>query len=272
VTARPRSDPSTAGVEGFVASGGASSVVASGGASSVVATIQRRPRRLQRSFLERDPVFVAPQLLGKLLQRGPLVARIVEVEAYRGASDAASHAFRAKTSRNATMFGPPGHLYVYFTYGMHYCANVVCCSEGEAGAVLLRALAPLGGLDVMAERRYGSREPTSEGPAASSEGDETLRANGRRSQARRRQGWRPEDLCSGPAKLCQAFALNRSADGYDLISGRNGVVLLDDGTPPPAKASVGSRIGLAKNCPARDQPWRWWVPGEPSVSGPRSSR
>ncbi len=189
---------------------------------------------------------VAPQLLGKLLNRGPLVARIVEVEAYRGTSDAASHAFAGMTPRNSSMFGPPGHLYVYFTYGMHYCANVVCWPEGEPGAVLLRALAPLSGLEEMASRRCRPREA---------------------GQAPRE--WRPEDLCSGPAKLCQAFALDRDADGYDLITGREGVALLDDGTPPPELPSVGTRVGLARSCAARDEPWRWWVPGEPSVSRPR---
>jgi DNA-3-methyladenine glycosylase len=231
----------------------------------------RRPKRLQRSFLRSDPVLVAPQLLGKLLQRGPLVARIVEVEAYRGAADAASHAFRGRTARNATMFGPPGHLYVYFTYGMHFCANVVCGREGEAGAVLLRALAPVSGLEVMAERRShrrpGTRKPAAEGlrvlgaprPAPSEPGPGPLRM-------------RAEDLCSGPAKLCQAFALDRSADGYDLVSGREGVALLDDGTPPPDEPSVGRRLGLAKSCATRDEPWRWWVPGDPNVSGPRAAR
>ncbi len=99
-------------------------------AGATTAGSRPRPRPLDRSVLERDPVLVAPDLLGKLLRRGPLLARIVEVEAYRGASDAASHAFRSRTARNETMFGPAGHLYVYFTYGMHYCANVVsgfCC-------------------------------------------------------------------------------------------------------------------------------------------------
>jgi DNA-3-methyladenine glycosylase len=208
-----------------------------------------RRKRVARALLAADPVTVAPLLLGKLLVRGALVARIVEVEAYRGASDAASHAYKGKTERNATMFGPPGRLYVYFTYGMHYCANVVCCPEGVAGAVLLRAMAPLAGLDEMAARR--SRK--GHAPRAG-------------------RGLRPEDLCSGPAKLCQAFALDRSADGYDLISGRDGVVLLDDGTPPPETPSVGTRIGLAKTCSARDEPWRWWVLAEPSVSARRASR
>ena len=205
-------------------------------------------KKLSRSFLAGDPVSVAPKLLGKVLRRGAVAGRIVEVEAYRGAVDAASHAFRGKTARNSTMFGPPGHLYVYFTYGMHYCANVVCWPEGRAGAVLLRALAPLSGLEEMAARRSsrvagGARRP-----------------------------WRPEELCSGPAKLCQALAIDRLADGYDLVNGYEGVVLIDDGTPPPASPCVGTRIGLAPSCASRDEPWRWWVPGEPNVSRPRPSR
>ncbi len=228
----------------------------------VVAASLQHARRLPRSFFEGDPVLVAPQLLGKLLRRDALVARIVEVEAYRGASDAASHAFRGKTARNATMFGPPGHLYVYFTYGMHHCANVVCWPEDEPGAVLLRALAPLSGLEEMASRRYRTPEP-----ALGQESDVEPGAAPRRA----RRPWRPEELCSGPAKVCQAFVLDRRADGYDLVSGHDGVVLLDDGTQPPDKPATGARVGLSKRCAARDEPWRWWVPGDPNVSGRRSS-
>jgi DNA-3-methyladenine glycosylase len=224
---------------------------------------QQRARRLPRAFFERDPVVVAPQLLGKLLRRGELAARIVEVEAYRGASDAASHAFRARTQRNATMFGPPGHLYVYFTYGMHYCANVVCWPAGEPGAVLLRALAPLSGLEQMAARRYKDPGQLSGSQSRSRHGGAQLGAA---------RSWRAEDLCSGPAKLCQAFDLDRSADGYDLITGKEGVVLLDDGTKPVDQLSVGIRIGLANSCAARDEPWRWWVRDQPNVSKQRSSR
>lgn len=197
-------------------------------------------KRLERSFAEGDPVEVAPQLLGKLLQRGALLARIVEVEAYRGGADAASHAYRGKTARNATMFGPPGHLYVYFTYGMHYCANIVCWPEGHAGAVLLRALEPVHGLEEMAARRF-SNERIAPAP-------------------------RPESLCSGPAKLCQAFGLDRGADGFDLVSGVEGVCLLDDGTPPPKEPAVGPRVGLSASCAARHERWRWWVPGDANVS------
>ncbi len=128
-----------------------------------------------------------------------LAARIVEVEAYCGADDAGSHAFRGRTQRNATMFGPAGHLYVYFTYGMHWCANVVAGEPGVAAAVLLRAAAPLEGLETMRERRPAAR--------------------------------RDRDLCSGPAKLCQAFGITGAHDGVDLLHGE--VLLLDDGTPPP---------------------------------------
>lgn len=106
--------------------------------------MSRRERPLRRSLLARDPLEVAPDLLGSILRVGDRAGRIVEVEAYRGADDAASHAYRGRTPRCETMFGPAGHLYVYFTYGMHFCANVVCAEEGVAGALLLRALAPLG--------------------------------------------------------------------------------------------------------------------------------
>jgi DNA-3-methyladenine glycosylase len=223
----------------------------------------RAAKVIPRSFFDRDPVLVAPELLGKVLEHGGLAGRIVEVEAYRGSSDAASHAFRGKTARNATMFGPPGSLYVYFTYGMHHCANVVCWPEGEPGAVLIRALAPLAGLEEMAARRFGpgSRaRPVLPGLKTGAGAD------------RRTQRWRSEDLCSGPAKLCQAFGLDRSADGYDLVSGLNGVVLVDDGAPPPARPEIGTRIGLAARCTAMKEPWRWWIPGDANVSRPRSAR
>ncbi len=193
---------------------------------------------------------MAPELLNKLLVRGNRVARIVEVEAYCGADDPGSHAFRGRTPRNATMFGPPGHLYVYFTYGMHFCANVVCGTEGEASAVLLRGLTPLSGLDEMRTGRAfrttmaaGPRPPsTAFGP---------------------RRPWADHQLCSGPAKLCQAFALDRSFDGADLVTGDRQVTVADDGVPPPAQPGVSGRIGLSV---ARDLPWRFYVPGAPGLS------
>jgi len=184
-----------------------------------------------RRFFARDALEVAPLLLNKLLVHGPRVGRIVEVEAYRGSDDPASHAYRGLTRRNATMFGPPGFLYVYFTYGMHWCANAVCMPEGTAQAVLLRALAPLEGLDLMRAAR----------PVAGTD----------------------QHLASGPAKLCQAMGIARAHDGADLVTGEGGIRVLDDGVPPPAVPGVSARIGLRR---AAELPWRWWVPGDPNVS------
>ena len=182
-------------------------------------------------LLAGDPIKVAPKLLNLLLVHGDRMARIVEVEAYRGMEDPASHAYRGPTKRNAVMFGPPGRLYVYFTYGMHWCANVVCEPEGVAGAVLLRAAAPVAGLDGMWSARRAARNE--------------------------------RDLCSGPAKLCQAMGLNRDHDGADLLSADRGVSLVTDGVSPPVRPSVGVRIGIRQ---ASEQPWRWWVPDDPNVS------
>jgi DNA-3-methyladenine glycosylase len=190
-----------------------------------------RRRRLSRSFYRRDPREVAPELLGKVLVHGRLSARIVEVEAYCGGEDPGSHAYRGQTARNATMFGPPGGLYVYFTYGMHWCANAVCGEDGEGVAVLLRAAAPLTGLDEMRARR----------PAARTD----------------------RDLCRGPARLCQAFGLDRSFDGADLPTADRGVTMVDDGVPPPEVPSVTTRIGLSAGA---DLPWRWCVPGDRHLS------
>ncbi len=174
---------------------------------------------------------MAPELLNKLLVRGERVGRIVEVEAYCGADDPGSHAYRGRTPRTATMFGPPGHLYVYFTYGMHFCANVVCGDEGTATAVLLRGLDVVEGLDEMR-----AAYPTAR---------------------------RDRDLCRGPARLCRAFALDRSFDGADLVTGDRGVVVADDATPPPAVPGVSVRIGLTAGA---DLPWRFTVPGAPGLS------
>lgn len=192
-------------------------------------------RPLPREFFAADSRDLAPALLNKLLVRGDRVGRIVEVEAYAGGADPASHAFRGRTARNATMFGPPGHLYVYLSYGMHFCANVVCGDDGVASAVLLRALTPVAG--------------TGEMRAA-------------RGQAARLD----RDLCSGPGKLCQALGLDRSFDGSDLVTGDRGIQVVDDGTPPPATPGVSGRIGLSV---AADVPWRFYVPGAVGLSRPR---
>jgi DNA-3-methyladenine glycosylase len=189
-------------------------------------------RRLPRAFYARDPREVAPELLNKVLAAADgRRARIVEVEAYCGADDAAAHTYRGKTARNAVMFGPPGLMYVYFTYGMHYCCNTVCGEDGVGVGVLLRAAEPLAGLERMREAR----------PAAK----------------------RDRDLCSGPAKLCQAFGIDRRQDGIDLVTGVGGISILDDGTPPPVEPVVGPRVGIRH---AADAPWRWHVPGHLHVS------
>jgi len=190
-----------------------------------------------RQILTADSVAAAPLLLNKVLVNRGRAGRIVEVEAYRGATDAASHAYRGLTPRNAVMFGPPGFLYVYFTYGMHWCANVVCGTEGEALAVLIRAVRPLRGLPAMRRAR----------PAARSD----------------------RDLGNGPAKLCQALGIAGPDNGTDLLapaprrSGPGAVRLLDDGTPPPELVGQGRRIGIRV---ATEEPWRFWVEGEPCVS------
>jgi DNA-3-methyladenine glycosylase len=188
----------------------------------------------------RDSLDVAPELLNKILVRidpdtGLAAGRIVEAEAYCGQIDPGSHAFHGRTNRNATMFGPAGGLYVYFTYGMHWCANVVCAEEGVAYAVLLRALAPVAGIDAMHARR---------GPAAT----------------------RDVDLCSGPAKLCQALGIDGHADGADLVRADRGITSADDGTAPPADLVQTTRVGLTNGA---ESPWRWYVPGDPNVSRPR---
>ena len=188
-------------------------------------------RVLPRAFYAGDPVELGPLLLNKLLVRGTRVGRIVEVEAYRGGDDPASHAFRGPTRRNAVMFGPPGHLYVYFTYGMHWCANVVCGPEGTADAVLLRAVSPVAGLPVM--RR--ARPP----------------------------GTTDRNLTSGPAKLCQAFGITAAQDGADLVTAHGGLTLRQDGVPPPPHPGISARVGIRL---AADRPWRWWVPDDPYVS------
>jgi DNA-3-methyladenine glycosylase len=129
------------------------------------------------------------------------------------------------------MFGRPGLMYVYFTYGMHWCCNAVCGEEGEGVAVLLRALAPLTGLEAM--------------------------------RAARPKAHRDRDLCSGPARLAQALGITGAQDGIDLVSGNGGLRIVDDGTPPPAEPVVTGRVGISR---AVDEPWRWYVPGDPNVS------
>jgi DNA-3-methyladenine glycosylase len=183
-----------------------------------------------RALLERPVLEVAPLLLGATLRHGDVACRITEVEAYDGPNDPGSHAYRGRTPRNAVMFGPAGHLYVYFTYGMHWCANVVCGTEGSPSAVLLRAGEVVDGVEVARDRRRAARSD--------------------------------RELARGPARLCQALAIGRDQNGHDL---RAEPLTLEPG-PPRDDVRRGPRVGLRA---AADRPWRFWLPDEATVSAYR---
>lgn len=193
--------------------------------------------RLPRAFFARPAPVVARELIGCVLVHrtpaGPRSGVIIEAEAYRGLRDPASHAFRGATPRSAVMFGPPGHLYVYFTYGMHHCVNLVCESEGMAGAVLIRALEPLRGLEAMRRDR------------------------GHRDDSR---------LARGPGCVARALDLDRRHDGLDLSRGPVWVERSARPLPGPC-VRTGPRIGIRAGLERR---WRFWIDGHPGVSG-RSS-
>jgi len=181
--------------------------------------------RLTREFFARSVHEVAPELIGATLLFDGVGGTIVEVEAY-DQDDPASHGFRGRTARTASMFGPPGHAYVYRSYGIHWCLNLVCAPEGRSEAALVRALEPTHGLEVMRERR----------------GVEPERA-----------------LCSGPGKLCQALGITRAHDGLPLDEPPF-ELLAREGEPPLA---VGTRIGITR---AAEQPWRFGLAGSPFLS------
>ena len=189
-------------------------------------------------LLDRPVLEVAPQLLGAVLRHetdeGVVAVRLTEVEAYDGAQDPGSHAFRGRTARNTVMFGPPGHAYVYFTYGMHHCMNVVCGPEGRASAVLLRAGEVVEGHEL---------------------------AHHRRGMIRGR------DLARGPARLCSALGVTLDDNGTFLESGP---LTLEPADPPPAEdVSTGPRVGLRQ---AAEVPWRFWLAGDPTVSTYRPAK
>lgn len=189
-------------------------------------------RILPRRFFHRDPRIVGPQLLNKVLACADgRAGRIVEVEAYCGAIDPAAHTYRGKTPRNAVMFGPPGHMYVYFTYGMHWCCNTVCGDDGEGAGVLIRALEPLVGIERMREARPRARKD--------------------------------RELCSGPARLTQALGITGAQNGIDLVGAREGYTVLDDGMPAPENVPGSARIGIREGT---DLLWRWYIAGNPHVS------
>jgi DNA-3-methyladenine glycosylase len=196
---------------------------------------------LARDFFARDVRRVARQLLGMVLVRNasqPLTARIVEVEAYLGEVDPAAHAAAGRTLRNSVIFGPPGHAYVYFIYGNHYCLNVSCEPEGKAGCVLFRALEPLTGIEAMARAR-----------GISLHGPKDLR-----------------QLSSGPGRLCEAFGITRARDNdCDLTSDKSSLWIGDDGYHARGITTT-PRIGITK---AADMPLRYLLAGNSFVSGPK---
>ena len=189
---------------------------------------------LTRDFFDRPVDEVAPALLGQVLRHGTpegeVAVRLTEVEAYAGPLDPASHAFRGRTARNAVMFGPPGHVYVYFTYGMHFCMNLVCGPDGTSMAVLLR------GGEVI-------------------EGEETARARRPRSTVR--------DLARGPARLCRALGVAREQNGLDVCSPGGSLTVHAGEAVGPGLIRTGPRTGVNG---AKEVPWRFWIDGDPTVS------
>ena len=180
------------------------------------------------TLLDRPALEVAPLLLGAVVRRGEVAVRLTEVEAYAGEDDPGSHAGRGSTPRSEVMFGPSGRLYVYFTYGMHHCANVVCGPEGSASAVLLRAGEVVDGVE----------------------------------EARKRRGTKVDrELARGPARLCSALGIRLLDNRNDLAEGPVTLTLSDP--VDAAMISTGPRVGLRL---AADRPWRYWITGEPTVS------
>lgn len=191
-------------------------------------------------LLQRPATEVAPYLLGALVRhespQGPVVVRLSEVEAYLGPADSAdpdpgAHSYRGKTNRNAVMFGPPGHLYVYFTYGMYFCANLVCCPEGTSSGCLMRAGEIVEGLKLARSRR-----PTAKNDA---------------------------ELARGPARLAKAMGFGREHNGLDALQGEVSVTLPGK---PATNVMSGPRVGISGPGGTADYPWRFWIDGDPTVS------
>ncbi|MFM9704743.1 DNA-3-methyladenine glycosylase [Streptomyces galilaeus] len=201
----------------------------------MIATPDRTP--LPRTFFERPVLDVAPELLGRLVVRttpdGPITLRLTEVEAYDGPNDPGSHAFRGRTARNSVMFGPAGHVYVYFTYGMWHCMNLVCGPEGEASGVLLRAGDVIEGAEQARKRRLSARND--------------------------------KELAKGPARLATALDVDRALDGTDACAFGDTPIRILTGTPVPAdQVRNGPRTGVSGD--GGVHPWRYWVADDPTVS------
>jgi DNA-3-methyladenine glycosylase len=202
---------------------------------------------LAREFFARPSQQVGPALLGCVLESwsddGLVAVRLTEVEAYAGETDPASHAFHGRTARNGVMYGPPGHAYVYFTYGMHFCVNLVCHAPGSASAVLVRAGEVIDGLELAARRRLAAhRRPAADGRAA-------------------RVAER--DLARGPGRLCQALAIDRTLDGTDVCDPGSPLRIRAGDTAVTAEISEGPRVGVSR---AAEVPWRYWLTGDATVS------
>lgn len=195
-------------------------------------------KKLTKQFYQIDAVKLAPKLLGKLIARklesGFLVGKIVEVEAYRGKDDEAAHTFNGKTRRNEVMFREGGYLYVYFTYGMHFCANVVCGKVNEGSAVLIRGIEPLFGIEKMKLHRFGIKRLFDK---------EII------------------NLTNGPAKFCKAFSITKRENGTDLTSSE--IFLLDSEKIQKKNIVVTQRIGIKKSV---ELPWRFYIKDNPYVS------
>ena len=201
----------------------------------MIAAPDRTP--LTREFFDRPVLDVAPDLLGRILVRstpdGPIELRLTEVEAYDGPNDPGSHAYRGRTARNDVMFGPPGHVYVYFTYGMWHCMNLVCGPGGWASAVLLRAGEVTEGAELVRKRRLSARND--------------------------------KELAKGPARLATALGVDRSLDGTDVCAPEGSPLTLLTGTPVhPDQVRSGPRTGVAGD--GGVHPWRFWIANDPTVS------
>ncbi|KRD04621.1 MULTISPECIES: DNA-3-methyladenine glycosylase [unclassified Streptomyces] len=201
----------------------------------MIATPDRTP--LPRTFFDRPVLEVAPDLLGRLLVRttpdGPIVLRLTEVEAYDGPNDPGSHAYRGPTARNSVMFGPPGHVYVYFTYGMWHCMNLVCGPEGRASAVLLRAGEIVEGTEAARKRRLSARND--------------------------------KELAKGPARLATALGVDRALDGTDACAAEETPLrILTGASVASDQVRSGPRTGVSGD--GAVHPWRYWVADDPTVS------
>jgi DNA-3-methyladenine glycosylase len=201
----------------------------------MIATPDRTP--LPREFFDRPVLEVAPDLLGRVLVRttpdGPITLRLTEVEAYDGQNDPGSHAYRGRTARNGVMFGPPGHVYVYFTYGMWFCMNLVCGPEGVSSAVLLRAGEIVEGAELARKRRLSARSD--------------------------------KELAKGPARLARALDVDRALDGTDACAAGDTPLRVVAGTPvAPDQVCNGPRTRVAGD--GGVHPWRFWIANDPTVS------